>query len=397
MANSNLASARENKQDEFYTQFYDIENEINAYLDYNPDVFRDKVILLPCDDPEWSNFTRYFAQNFESLGLKKLISTSFAPESKNYKINYQPSLFERNNPQFNIDISKTHGKIFILEKDISGDGKINIDDLEWKYLKGTGDFDSAEIRELRDEADIIITNPPYSLFRKFFAWIMEAKKKFLIICNKNCASYKEVFPYFMRNEIWCGKTPMGIDLLFSMPPELEQEFLNNEKEGSKYKIINGKILGRSASVWVTNIDHGKRHRPLELMTKEQNLRYSKHKELRGLSDYLHYDNFDAIEVPYVDAIPSDYNGIMGVPISFLDKYCPEQFEIVGITQSWFGIATKIYPKQIQVNKNGKSSFVTKLNDGAAIKIFTPPTNDTYYIVGDDIFTKEYVRILIKKK
>ena len=219
MANSNLASARENKQDEFYTQFYDIENEINAYLDYNPDVFRDKVILLPCDDPEWSNFTRYFAQNFESLGLKKLISTSFAPESKNYKINYQPSLFERNNPQFNIDISKTHGKIFILEKDISGDGKINIDDLEWKYLKGTGDFDSAEIRELRDEADIIITNPPYSLFRKFFAWIMEAKKKFLIICNKNCASYKEVFPYFMKNEIWCGKTPMGIDLLFSMPPE----------------------------------------------------------------------------------------------------------------------------------------------------------------------------------
>lgn len=189
---------------------------------------------------------------------------------------------------------------------------------------------------------------------------------------------------------------MGVDLLFSMPPELEEDFIQNEKEGSKYRIVNGKVMGRSASVWFTNIEHGRRHQPLDLMTKANNLRFSKHKDVRGLQDYLHYDNFDAIEVPWVDAIPSDYEGVMGVPISFLDKYCPEQFRIIGITQSWDNLATKIYPEQIQVAKNGKRSRVTKLNDGAAIKVNTPPTDDVYYIVGDDIFTKAYVRILIQK-
>lgn len=396
MANSNLASARSSKQDEFYTQFYDIENEINAYLEYNPDVFKDKVVLLPCDDPEWSNFTRFFAQNFQSLGLKKLISTSYAPKSKLMDIHYTPSLFEQENPQFELSKSETHGKLFVLDKDVTGDGIINIEDLQWSYLEGNGDFDSEEVTKLRDEADFIITNPPFSLFRKFFAWIMESGKKFLLICNKNCASYKEVFPYIRDNKIWCGKTPMGVDLLFSMPPELEEDFLQNEKEGSKYRIVNGKVMGRSASVWFTNIEHGRRHQPLDLMTKANNLRFSKHKDVRGLQDYLHYDNFDAIEVPWVDAIPSDYEGVMGVPISFLDKYCPEQFRIIGITQSWDNLATKIYPEQIQVAKNGKRSRVTKLNDGAAIKVDTPPTDDVYYIVGDDIFTKAYVRILIQK-
>ena len=333
MANSNLAEARISKVDEFYTQFYDIENEINAYLDYNPNVFRDKVVLLPCDDPEWSNFTKYFAQNFESLGLKKLISTSFAPKSKQLQKPYQPSLFEQSNPGFELSKSETRGKLFILDRDVTGDGRIDIEDLQWSYLEGSGDFNSDEVRALRDESDFIITNPPFSLFRKFFAWIMESGKKFLLICNKNCISYKEVFGHFRDNQMWCGKTPMGADMLFSMPPEIEDLFINNEKEGSKYKIVNGRVMGRSASVWFTNIEHGRRHEPLQLMTKANNLRFSKHNELRGQLDYPHYDNFNAIDVPFVDAIPSDYDGIMGVPISFLGKYCPEQFKIIGITQS----------------------------------------------------------------
>lgn len=396
MANSNLAEARISKVDEFYTQFYDIENEINAYLDYNPNVFRDKVVLLPCDDPEWSNFTKYFAQNFESLGLKKLISTSFAPKSKQLQKPYQPSLFEQSNPGFELSKSETRGKLFILDRDVTGDGRIDIEDLQWSYLEGSGDFNSDEVRALRDESDFIITNPPFSLFRKFFAWIMESGKKFLLICNKNCISYKEVFGHFRDNQMWCGKTPMGADMLFSMPPEIEDLFINNEKEGSKYKIVNGRVMGRSASVWFTNIEHGRRHEPLQLMTKANNLRFSKHKELRCQLDYPHYDNFNAIDVPFVDAIPSDYDGIMGVPISFLGKYCPEQFKIIGITQSWDGQACRIYPEQIQVAKNGKRSRVTKLNDGAAIKVAEPPENEVYYIVGEELFTKAYVRILIQK-
>ena len=161
MANRNLNAAKTAKNDEFYTQFYDIETEMEAYLDYNRDVFRGKTVLLPCDDPEWSNFTRYFAQNFETLGLKKLISTSYALESKTYKCGYQLSLFETESPKFDKEKTKTHGKIFILTEDTTGDGVINLDDLQWDYLEGDGDFRSKEVTRLRDEADIIITNPPY--------------------------------------------------------------------------------------------------------------------------------------------------------------------------------------------------------------------------------------------
>ena len=156
MANTNLKEAKAAKNDEFYTQFHDIEIEMNAYLEYDPDVFRGKIVLLPCDDPEWSNFTRYFAAKFDELGLKKLISTSYAPDSKKYKTPYQPSLFEQEAPQFDPSKAQVKGKIFILERDKSGDGRINIDDLEWKYMEGDGDFRSKEVTELRNEADFII-------------------------------------------------------------------------------------------------------------------------------------------------------------------------------------------------------------------------------------------------
>ena len=196
--NSNLGAAKAAKNDEFYTQYADIQKEVNAYLEYNPDTFRDKTVLLPCDDPEWSNFTRFFAQNFERLGLKRLISTSYAVESKKYK-NYQPTLFETSSAWYDVDKTRIKGKIFELTRDVNGNGRIDLDDLEWHYLEGDGDFRSKEVCELRDEADIIVTNPPFSLFRGFLKWIVEGNKGFLIIGNQNAIGYKELFHLVKEN------------------------------------------------------------------------------------------------------------------------------------------------------------------------------------------------------
>lgn len=318
MANDNLKQAKKAKNDEFYTQWCDIEKEIMAYIEYNPDVFRGKTILLPCDDPEWSNFTKFFAQNFEAFGLKKLISTSYAFESKNISMPYQISLFEEQSPNFDIDINKIRGKIFTLDHDANKNGVIDIEDLEWEYLDGDGDFRSEEVKKLRDEADIIITNPPFSLFREFLAWIFEANKKFITIANKNCVTYKEVFKLIKNNEMWSGRTEWSGGLWF--------ETINSNDVD---KIVNGVSLKNVSSVWFTNMEHGKRHVPLKIMTMADNIKHSKHKEIRG-QEYQKYDNYDAIEVPFTDAIPNDYDGVMGVPITFLDKYCPEQFELLGI-------------------------------------------------------------------
>lgn len=326
MANKNLTEAKATKNDEFYTQFHDIEMEMEAYLEYNPDVFRNKTILLPCDDPEWSNFTRYFAAKFEELGIKKLISTSFAPESKNYKTDWNPTFFETQDPRFNAEKSAICGKIFTLTHDANLNGKIDIDDLEWKYLEGTGDFRSPEVTALRDEADIIITNPPFSLFREFLAWIMEGRKQFAIIGNMNAITYKEVFPLIKDNKIWLGASIHSGDREFQIPSEYPIT-----AAGWRVDTLGNKYIRVKGVRWFSNLEHGRRHQPLPLMTMEDNLRYNK--KMKGKKAYDRYDNYDAIEVPYTNAIPSDYNGVMGVPISFLDKYCPEQFEILGCTES----------------------------------------------------------------
>ncbi len=176
MGISYLNNARNSKKDEFYTEYGVIEKEISSYLDFDPELFSQKTILLPCDDPEWSNFTKYFSQNFENFKLKKLISTSYAINSKKYKTNYQPTLFETKEKKFDNNLSKSNGKIFTLEKDKNFDGKINIEDLNWNYLNGDGDFRSSEIQKLKDESDIIITNPPFSLWREFLNWVIKAKK-----------------------------------------------------------------------------------------------------------------------------------------------------------------------------------------------------------------------------
>ena len=278
MANTNLANAKTAKNDEFYTQYPDIQKEINAYLDYDPNVFRGKTVLLPCDDPEWSNFTKFFAQNFELLGLKKLISTSYAPESKKYKMPYQPTLFETEQPHFNADKSKTHGKIFVLERDVTGDNRINIEDLQWQYLEGDGDFRSKEIRKLRDEADIIVTNPPFSLFREFVMWLMEVGKQFIIIGNMNAVTYKEIFPLIKDNKVWLGATGFVTDMVFGVPEG------TNVKESDKAKAERlgyvGNFTRLGNSCWFTNVDHGRRHQPLKLMTMAENFKHSKHKEIR---------------------------------------------------------------------------------------------------------------------
>ena len=294
---------------------------VNAYLEYDKDVFRGKTILLPCDDPEWSNFTKFFAQNFENFGIKKLISTSFAVESKNMDIDYEPTLFESIDPRFDKSKTRCKGKIFTLSQDENQDGKINIDDLKWNYLEGNGDFRSDEVKKLRDQADLIITNPPFSLFREFVGWIMEANKKFLIIGNMNAITYKEIFPLIKENKMWLGYGFSSGNAYFGLPNNANTDYATGVYD-EKTNLVKFRNV-----CWFSNLEHGRRHQPLSLMTMEDNIKFSKHKEVQGIG-YQKYDNYDAIEVPFTDSIPSDYDGVMGVPISFLDKYCPEQFEII---------------------------------------------------------------------
>ena len=395
MANTNLANAKAAKNDEFYTQFADIQKEINAYLEYDPDVFRGKTVLLPCDDPEWSNFTKFFALNFEMFGLKKLISTSYAVESKKIK-EWQPTLFETESPFYDADKSRTHGKLFVLENDINGDGHFNMEDLQWSYLEGDGDFRSDEVQALRDEADIIITNPPFSLFREFFAWIMEANKKFVIIGNMNAITNKEIFPFIKDNKVWYGPSISSGDREFMVPAyyPLEASGWRIDENGNKYIRVKGVR-------WFTNIDHGRRHESFPLMTTEDNIMYSRHDDVRG-KQYVHYDNYDAIEVPYSDAIPGDYNGVMGVPISFLDKYCPEQFEIIGLTQ--IGCHDDLpdirryndYKEFLTKNDKETGSSGTKTNENAVI--LGKGDKKTYYKNSEGrMVHSEYKRLLIRKK
>ena len=323
MANTNLGDAKRAKNDEFYTQYHDIGKEMNAYLELNPNVFRDKSILLPCDDPEWSNFTKYFAQNFINLGLKKLVSTSYALDNKPSVLNLQPSLFEIESPQYDSVKTRSKGKIFTLVRDTNGDKKIDFDDIEWAYLDGDGDFRSAEISKLRDEADIIITNPPFSLFREFLGWLIESKKLFSIIGSMNAITLKEVFPLIRDSKMWLGNGFTAGNAYFESP-------VGREYASGVFDEKTGLVKFRNV-IWYTNIDHGKRHKPLSLMSKEDNIKFSSHKEIRG-TGYKYYENYDAIDVPFTDAIPSDHYGVMGVPISFLDKFSPDQFDILGITQ-----------------------------------------------------------------
>ena len=342
--NSNLTSAKRAKNDEFYTQWADIEKEMNAYLDYDPDLFRGKTVLLPCDDPEWSNFTKFFAKHFTDYGIKKLVSTSYAPDG-------------------------ARGKKFVLEnKDINGDGRVNFDDIESEYLEGDGDFRSDEVTALRDEADMVITNPPFSLFREFMAWLMAGEVKFSMIGNINAITYKEVFPLLKSNKAWLGPSVTSGDREFRIPAEIvdQDKFTGEIRDGVHYQRVMGVR-------WFTNIEHGRRHELLQLRTEERNIKYGS-KKIKGVG-YKKFDNYDAIEVPEVKSIPSDYTGVMGVPISFFDKYNPDQFEIVGFWNN--GSAGE---------KLGATK--TKIKSAKGTKEWNGPTVDQ---------TALYFRIIIKFK
>lgn len=380
--NTKLSEAKSKKNDEFYTQYADIEKEVNAYLEYDPDTFRGKTVLLPCDDPEWSNFTIFFAQNFARLGLKKLISTSYAPASKNFNWHSGPTEFEQESPLFDCVKSKACGKIFVLEKDITGDGIINHDDLEWNYLDGDGDFRSEVVCKLRDESDIIVTNPPFSLFREFLAWLVQGGKKFLMIGNMNAITYKEVFPLLKDNQMWLGNGFAGGNAYFMVPEGTAREYATGV-----YDAERGMVHFRNCA-WFTNMEHGKRHRPLELMSLQDNLKFSRHKDIKGSTGYRKYDNYDAIEVPYTDAIPSDYTGVMGVPISFLDKYCPEQFEIMGMCENedLYDLKTRVYTRQ-----ECKDAYFAKFGKQGSYDL-----NASGVLTIEGKQEKVYQRILIRK-
>ena len=398
MANTNLGKAKAAKNDEFYTQYADIQNEINAYIDYNPDVFKDKTILLPCDDPEWSNFTKFFVNNFERYGIKKLISTSYAYNSKKVSFDYQPTLFETIDSRFEIAKSKERGKIFTLTKDENNDGKIDEKDLKWEYLEGDGDFRSDEIKKLRDEADIIITNPPFSLFREFVAWIFDAKKSFAVIGNMNAITYKEIFPLIKNNQMWLDNPFVRGAGYFTSPLELDKtlSYFNSHDYREGFIRVPGVR-------WFTNLEHGKRHQPLKLMTESDNIKFSKHKEVKGLG-YLKYDNYDAIEIPFTDSIPSNYKGMMGVPISFLDKYCPEQFEIIGLLQSstdeQAGIPNLRYYndfKEMRQDMTYTGSSGGKANGNPVLKGKSEKGNFLYNPITEEYVHSVYARILIRHK
>lgn len=350
--NSSLGAARNAKNDEFYTQYSDIEAEMNAYIEYNPEVFKDKTILLPCDDPEWSNFTKYFASNFTRLGIKKLISTSYAQGAANKQL----TIFEQMSPLYNPQQHDTHGKLFTLMRDTDGNGTVDTDDIEFTgYLEGDGDFRSSEVKKLRDEADIIITNPPFSLFREFLAWILEADKQFVIIGNMNAITYKEVFPLLSDNKIWLGYSIHSGDRKFNVPDDypLNAAGCGVDENGKKFIRVKGVR-------WFTNIDHGKRHENLILDTMEHNLKFNKKlkKKLEkdyGKLEYPHYDNYDAIEVPFTECIPSDYDGVMGVPITFMDKYNPDQFEIVAFRKGEDG-KDLVFTREREYNRTFASLY-----------------------------------------
>lgn len=313
--NNNLHKAKRAKADEFYTQLSDIENECKHYWEH----FKGKTILCNCDDPRVSNFFRYFSLKFEDLGLKKLIATC-------YKSN-QIEMFSQQNSERAVYIEYYGDK--------NGNRQVDDNELEVKELQGDGDFRSAECIELLKEADIVVTNPPFSLFREYVAQLVAFEKKFLIIGNKNAITYKEIFKLIKENKMWIGSMPMSNDLLFRLPKEASEELVNTKKQGSAYRIVNGEVLGRSSSIWFTNLDHKKRHEELILYKNYTPEEYPK------------YDNYDAIEVKKTAEIPMDYDGVMGVPITFLDKYNPEQFEILGLDDhrvQWRGRGPEINGK-----------------------------------------------------
>ena len=311
MARKDLAQAKDAKKDEFYTQLTDIEKELRHYTEY----FRDKVVFCNCDDPYESNFFKYFALMFNKLGLKKLIATCYngSPVSGNeLLLDFGDTVDDPKKIAYKVEITE------VIDTD--GDGAINLADIQYlmqndknviSILKGNGDFRSEECVELLKQADIVVTNPPFSLFREYLAQLVKYDKKFIILGNMNAITYKEVFPLIKENKIWFGASIHSGDREFQVP---ESYPLN--AAGSRIDENGNKFIRVKGVRWFTNIDYPQRHEDIILYK-----RYNS-------EEYPHYDNYDAINVNATNDIPYDYDGAIGVPITFLDKYNPEQFEII---------------------------------------------------------------------
>lgn len=319
-SNKNLQKANKEKNDEFYTQLADIERELKHYKDH----FKGKVVFCNCDDPEESNFFRYFALNFEYLGLKKLITTHFEKEKSSYKLE--------------------------IKEDLNGDGKINNLDKFKTLLKQNGDFRSDECIEILNDVDIVVTNPPFSLFREYLAQLIEYDKKFVILGNINAISYKEVFKQIKEDKMWLGNNTVRF---FNQP--------------------DGSLFETARTFWFTNLDIKKRH--------EEFILYKTYNK----SEYTKYDNYDAIEVSKAKDIPIDYDGAMGVPITFLDKYNPDQFEIIGLGISNSGIEVGVKPYKTEHKKYRKEIQKRGAVDG------------DLYMMKNGIVEVPYARIIIKNK
>lgn len=357
--NSNLNSARDAKKDEFYTQLDDINRELQHYKDH----FRGKTVYCNCDDPRVSNFFHYFSHNFEHLGLKRLITTCY--KSKDADV------FSRGAAQQAVWLEYNGDK--------NGNRVPDPTEIGIHPLQGDGDFRSSECIDLLRQADIVVTNPPFSLFREYVQQLVEHGKQFLIIGNVNAITYKEVFRLVQAGQVWFGPSIRSGDREFAVPDQypLNAAGFRIDEAGRKYIRVKGVR-------WFTNMDYKERHEDLIL--------YKKYTP----QDYPTYDNYDAIEVGKTADIPNDYFELMGVPITFLDRHNPDQFEIVGIAKTWFGMASKTYPKQIQVD-GGARKEVSKLNDAPAILLPSKPSKGTYYEVDGKYYYATYVRLLIRRK
>lgn len=347
--NKDLKNAKKNKKDEFYTQLSDIERELHHYRDH----FKDKVIFLNCDDPEYSNFWKYFELNFEQLGLKKLVSTHYETDKPSYKLE--------------------------LVKDLNGDGKINLYDIIKTPLKQNGDFRSPECIEILKEADIVVTNPPFSLFREYVAQLMEYDKKFIIIGHQNAITYKEVFSLIKDNKIWLGFGFKGG----------AAHFISNYKDIATAGDHKEGMIRVSGVTWFTNVDIKKRHEDLILYCNYSQVKYPQ------------YDNYDAINVDVTAEIPCDYYGVMGVPITFLDKYSPNQFEIIGL--GIVGSCDFICNKKMEIldksgNGTGKYTFNAK---GTLYRKYNPQIDKKGPAFRDvetgELYSSIYARVLIRRK
>ncbi len=359
---STLHAAKKNKSDEFYTQLVDIENELRYYKEH----FQGKIVYCNCDDPRVSNFFHYFSYNFQHLELKKLITTCYK--------NQQRDLFSQHDCEQAIKLEYDGFR--------KGDRTPNTDDIGIIPLQGDGDFRNKECIELLKEADIVVTNPPFSLFREYVGQLMEHNKKFIIIGNLNAITYKEIFSLIMNNSIWLGPSISSGDRTFGVPNHypLKAATAWEDARGNKFIKVKGVR-------WYTNLDHKKRHEELVLY---------KH---YSLEDYPHYDNYDAANVDKTKDIPVDYDGVMGVPITFLDKFNPDQFEILGLSQKvGFGLnSNKFYDNYEETRQDGTKtgSSGKKTNGNPVMK--GKPKKGNYYTDGKDTVYSLYGRIFIRNK